>query len=176
MPLTDFTSNAYDSLSYEPQRQNAIVLCIVGVDYGGQTAGTFAGDTTLSLAMESFPLPKSSINPIEVKHLNEKRKFTNPNIYDLMYNWYKSVHDPITGKTGLASAYKKNGAVLMYDPTGAPVKQWNLWGIWPSSFDPGDSDQTNEDIVRMNCTLSVDKCTLSSYPGSLPGAWPTAAV
>jgi hypothetical protein len=71
------------------------------------------------------------------------------------------VHDPTTGFSGYPSDYKKNGFVVQYDVKGEVNRQWNVYGIWPSSFDPGDADQAGEEIVRINMTLTMDKALLT---------------
>lgn len=163
-----FDTSADALTRQEPQRVNTVVMSIAGLP----------GDDVLQLALESFPLPKTSIGIIEVAHGNEKRKFAGLPSFDdiqvvykdllenrvaaVVYAWYQQVYDAKTGKIGWARDYKKEGVCTLYAPDGTNPRTWNLHGIWPSAFDPGDADVQGEDFIRINLTLTVDKVT----PGS----------
>ena len=168
MPLDNLTADALNSL--EPQRQNNGLLRIVGV--------ASMPDSIMDLAIQSFPLPKHGVGTIEVPHLNEKRKYAgNPTYEDVTVvftdfvendiakavdDWMRTVHNPTNGRTGFARSYKKNGLFITFGPNGQWERTWNIIGIWPSNYDPGDIDQSGEDYVRISLTLVVDKVTLGS--------------
>lgn len=154
----------------EPQRVNNYEIVINGVD----------GYDALEIAVESFPVPKSTIGVIELSHANEKAKFAGRPTFDdltvvykdlvtldtrgILMAWYYSVYDPNTGKMGYAADYKKSGFVKAYGPDGGELgnhSEFDLLGIWPSAFDPGDADHTGEDYVRISLTLSIDKAKMA---------------
>lgn len=150
---------------FEPQRANNGLLYIAGL------AGNENDVITLSLT--SFPLPKSNINPIEIMYLNQTRKFAGKPTYDdlsvvfndyvdqttkvVLANWFYLAHNPLTGKTAFASQYKKNGRMVLYAPDGSGDREWELQGMWISTFDPGDVDMETDDRVRLTCNIVIDK-------------------
>lgn len=157
---------------FEVQRVNNALLYIVGI--GATSApGQESNDDVLALALQQFPLPKVTSGIIEHGYINEKRKFAgNPTYDDLsvvyvdtvdtgvaktLWEWRLQVHDPVTGKTGLAKNYKKKGWVTMFDPSGEQEREYELVGVWPSAMDPGDIDLAGEDSVKITMTLTIDK-------------------
>jgi phage tail-like protein len=54
-----------------------------------------------------------------------------------LYNWFKSV---LNGQ-----AQKRSGAIIQLDETGREVERWNLIGVFPTEFAPGDFDATSQD-------------------------------
>ena len=109
--------------------------------------------------------------------MNEKRKFAGIPTYDdlavvfndyidvdlaqILWDWSYQVHDPRTGKTGIASTYKRDGWVSLYGPDGEIERQYDIKGVWPSSIDPGEADLAGEDIVRITMTLTIDKVLIA---------------
>ena len=174
---------------FEPQRVNNALMYIAGLD-GAAASATPAGQASevprendLVLSLSTFPIPKRTMGIIEIGYLNEKRKFAGNPTYDdlsvvykdyvdrktakLLWIWNYQVHNPETGKTGLASVYKKNGWVSLFDPSGGTERQYKLIGVWPSAFDPGDIDMTGEDSINITVTLTIDKTIPSN--GLNPG-------
>lgn len=153
--------------NWEPQRINNAVLHIADLD----------GDDDLVLSLMSFPLPKRTNGIIEVGYVNERRKFaglptfddlsvvykdyTDRNLVNILWTWAMQVYDPRTGVIGLASGYKKNGWVELFAPNGEHIRRYDIIGIWPSGFDPGDADLTGEDTINVTVTFTIDK----AYPG-----------
>lgn len=161
--------------AYEVQRQNNALLYIVGLNTIQQVAGAGSGgaEDVLTLALNGFSLPKRTMGIVEVPYLNEKRKFPGVPTYDdltvtyndmvdrpvasVLWRWNKLVHDPETGRTGMASTLKKSGWMSLLSPDGQIERQYELVGIWPSGFDPGDIDMGSEDVLRISVTLTIDK-------------------
>ena len=69
MPLETLTADHIGQVGggFEPQRANNALLYIVGL------AGN--ENDVLSLSLSSFPVPKSNLGIIEVRYLNQIRKF-----------------------------------------------------------------------------------------------------
>jgi hypothetical protein len=160
---------------HEIQRTNNGLLYIVGLNTAQQAVGSGTGgqDDVLTLALNNFPLPKRSIEVIEVPYLNEVRKFPGRATYDdltvvfndyvdrpvaaILWKWNYLVHNPETGRTGMASALKKSGWVSLFSPDGQIERQYRLVGLWPNMTDPGEIDFSGADALRINLTLSIDK-------------------
>ena len=158
---------------YEPQRVNNALMTFQGpFTVEGKAVGS-GGDDELTLALDTFPVPKDSNGIIEAGWLNEKRKFAGLPIFDdlsvvykdfvdrdtarMLRAWRYSVYNPETGKIGLASDYKKTGWTSLFAPNGAYVRSYELIGAWPSAMDPGDIDMAGEDIIRITMTITIDK-------------------
>ena len=174
---------------FEPQRVNNALMYIAGLD-GAAAAQTSVGlaaeiprEDVLVLSLSTFPIPKRTLGIIEIGYLNEKRKFAGNPTYDdlsvvykdyvdqatakILWTWHYQVHNPETGKTGLAASYKKSGWVSLFDPSGGSERQYKLVGIWPSAMDPGDIDMAGEDSINITVTLTIDKTIPST--GLNPG-------
>lgn len=155
----------------EPQRVNGALLHIQ-VDGVGPLS-----PEDLVLALSSFPIPKVNNGIIEVGYLNEKRKFAglptfddlsvvfkdyvNKPVADTLLSWRHQVYNPHTGAIGLASVYKKSAFVQLFAPDGTFERQYNLQGVWPSTYDPGDADLAGEESLNITITLTIDKAVPS---------------
>ena len=161
---------------FEPQRQNNALLRIDGL----------LDPDLLTLSLESFPIPKTALTPIELNYLNERRKVAGPaNVEDLevvvkdwcdvntrlvLTDWWLNTYDPVTGRIGLAKNYKKRGTVTLYGPNGAFDREYLCYGLWISNYDPGDVDMTAEDKMIMNFTITIDKVIPGKGVSSNPKA------
>lgn len=155
------------SADFEPQRTNNALLHI---NLGG--VGPL-GDNDLVLGLMSFPIPKVSNGTIEIGYINEKRKFAgnpvfedltvvykdyvNHQIADTLLAWRHQVYNPHTGANGIKSVYAKTGFVQLFAPNGTFERHYDMFGMWPSNFDPGDVDMTGEDSQNITLTLVIDK-------------------
>lgn len=165
MALADMSAAILDGPNgYEPQRMNNGLLYV-----------TLPGlaDQVLQLAIQSFELPKENNNVVPVAHLNEKRKFAGTVDYgdisctfndyiDLdtagfILAWRKRVYNPANGKIGWKRQYAGTGHIDLYGPNGQYTRSYNLIGVWPSSFDPGQVDQGGDDVMKISLTLTIDK-------------------
>lgn len=167
MPLNTLNADHIGQVGggFEPQRANNGLLYIVGL------AGN--ENDLLSLSLTSFPIPKSNVGIIEVRYLNQIRKFAGTPTFDdlsvvfndyvdqntakVIADWFYLSHNPVTGKTAFASQYKKNGRAVLYAPDGTADREWECQGMWISTFDPGDVDMEGEDRIRITCTITIDK-------------------
>ncbi len=169
MPLTSMTAAHLGQAKggFEPQRANNNLLYIEGL--------TTEEREILRMSLQSFPIPKVNIGVIEMNHLNEKKKFPGIPTWDdlsvvfndfvdtataaTLWRWFRTVYDPKTGKLGLARVYKKTGRVVQLAPDGSTERAYGLEGVWISALDPGDSDMSSEDVLRITCTIVIDKAT-----------------
>lgn len=168
--------------SFEPQRANQAQLIITGLDQGGAAS---SADATLTLSVESFPIPKVSSGIVEIGYLNEKRKFAgnptyedmgivfndyvNQNTANVLWTWRQSVHDPVSGQTGFAANYKKTGYIQMYSPDGSIQRTIQLVGLWPATFDSGDINYMDEATIKLSITFALDKF-YAEFAGISPDA------
>jgi hypothetical protein len=178
MPISSLTADHLDGPDGgEPQRQNNALLRISGLtgETGQNNQRNQQGSNVgvLELSLQSFPLPKSNTNIVEVDYLNEKRKFAGKTMYDdlsvifkdyvnketarILNAWRYQVHNPETGVINLASVYKKRGDAILFGPNGEFERSYELIGVWPSAFDPGDIDMSTDEPVQITLTLTIDK-------------------
>lgn len=159
---------------YEPQRTNNALLTFVLGGNNNANVSQGASDEELTLALDTFPIPKDSNGIIEAAWLNEKRKFVGLPVFDdlsvvykdfvdrdtakMLRRWRYECYDPETGKIGLAATYKKKGWVSLFAPNGEYVRSYEIIGAWISNLDPGDIDMAGEDILRITATITIDKC------------------
>jgi len=167
MPLDTLNADHIGQVGggFEPQRTNNILFTVTGL------AGN--DNDVITLSFTSGPLPKMSITPIEVRYLNQTRKFAGTVVYEdvpmifndyvdqetatVLANWFYLAHNPLSGKTALARDYKKNGRLTLYGPQGTFDREWEIQGAWISNYDPGDADMEGEDRVRITATITIDK-------------------
>lgn len=185
--LSDLTADVLNT--QEPQRGNNILLHIVNTPNGGSSA-----DAELVLALESFNLPESTNNVIQMGYLNEVRNYAGKvqfpeiqvtykdlvtsSVYATLLEWRRLVYDPANGKIGFAASsngYKRNGYVLMYASNGTLARQWDVHGIWPSSFNPGNMDMMSDDYVPISVSFVIDKVVLGTA-GTPPADYQSAGA
>ena len=181
MAISDFTADHIGKSdgSFEPQRGNNILLFV----------NDLAGAETLTLSLQSFPLPKISLNPVETPFMNQKRKFAGTPTFEditaifndyvdqdtsgILWRWFRIGHDPKTGKNGLAKDYKKTARAVLYSPEGSIQRDYFMEGLWISNIDPGEGDMSSDEQLKMNITFSCDKAYpkfdnyIDIYAGSL---------
>lgn len=150
---------------FELQRQNNGLLYVVGL--------TGNNDNVITLGLSSFPIPKVNQGIIEVRYLNEARKFPGNPVFDdlsiiirdyvdrnmagILLEWRRLAYDHETGKIGRAADLKKQARIELFSPTGDEVREYELQGVWPSAFDGGEIDMAGEDGVNITLTLTYDK-------------------
>jgi hypothetical protein len=71
--------------------------------------------------------------------------------------WRKLVYSAQSGAIQYASNYKRNGTLLLLDPTGAERASWNVVGLWPQSVNYGQLDYESNDIVRIEVVMLFDR-------------------
>lgn len=150
---------------FELQRQNNGLLYVVGLE--GNV------ENVITLGLSSFPIPKISQGIIEVRWLNEARKFpgnvtfddlsivirdyVDRNMAGILLKWRQLCYDHQTGKVGRAANCKKQARIVLFSPTGDLEREYELQGCWLSAFDGGEIDMAGEDGVNITATLTYDK-------------------
>jgi len=151
---------------YEPLRKNHFRLNISGLPGS-------ADSDTIGLALVSFPVPTVAVERTSIDFGNEQRHvaggatieqanltvvdYIDPDTAEYLFEWFKEVYDPDTGKVGLAADYKKDGSVVLYDPEGTEVREWSLSGIFPTNFNQGEfSMSARGEVQQIQMQLSVD--------------------
>lgn len=159
--------------SFEVQRTNhfeiSIDLASVLKDSGFANA-----QEHIRLATKECGVPKITIDPIELKHGNErifvaaspKYESISITVYDtigtdvqgILQEWYRKVFNPQTHQMGLVSQYKTTATLWMYSPDSTTIRSWTLYGVFPTSIGV-DSNMSfdSADAVTITMELAVDK-------------------
>jgi len=53
--------------------------------------------------------------------------------------------------------YRTNGALVMYDMSGAEVGRWSFTNAWPSKWSASDLDVGTDDLMTEEVTLAVEE-------------------
>lgn len=187
MPLSDIlgathlTNPGNERGRYEPQRGNNAIIRFNNVPGNSDSQRGDAGP--LELSLQTLPAPKSSHNVVEHHWFNEVRKyagkrtyddltveyrnFVSPDIAAILQRWYGQCQgvggedvaaDLLpNGAIGYASDYKKNGESVLFGPDGTRQRVFEVLGAWISQADFGDFDMSNDDLVNVSVTITIDK-------------------
>lgn len=146
---------------FEVQRTNMFELYIEGLPQD------------LLLMINSTQLPQFSTDPIIITKGNKKSKVagdTNIEGGEIQFldaieadtentimAWYNTVYDPVKGKVGWASDYKKNGYITQFSPDGSVKRVWKIVGVWPNTVTPGELNQESPDKKMISVGLQYDE-------------------
>jgi len=179
MPIV--LSTAEQSIK-EPKRQNRFILKFDSVPGGDPEA--------LALDLLSASRPSISFNSTVINRLNEQFKFAaNPTwdqiacvFYDydkgkdssaqILWNWARSVYDPVTGAMGFAVQYKTNATLVILSPDGSIAETWDLFGCYPDNVTYNEVTYGGYEALQANMTLNFDYAILQedTTQGNIPSA------
>ena len=142
---------------YEPKRKYRWLLQIDGVD-------AFVMKTA---ARPSFTLDETVIDYINTKRYVAGKQTWNPlniTLHDPIapsaaqevMDWARICYEPLTGRAGYASYYKKNITLKLLDPQGTVIELWDIQGAWLQDVNFGDLDYASSDNVEIAATLRFD--------------------
>jgi tail tube protein gp19 len=78
-----------------------------------------------------------------------------------VFEWFRLSHESVTGRDGYQDFYKKEITIDVLGPVGDKVEEWTLKGAFPTAFDGGELNWTNDgEPVLINLTLSYDYAIL----------------
>jgi hypothetical protein len=162
---------------FEAQRQNNGIIVLANLqkklEDGGFTVSADP-DVVFALSVDSFPLPKTSNNVIELPYQNQRIKVAGAMVFDdmdvvlkdfidvdtakMLTQWRLLVANPANGAVGLAYQYKvDNILAIIYGPDGSYTRYYKMDGVWPSRLDSGDIDESSDDYLRVTVTLTCDR-------------------
>lgn len=151
-----------NSTNKEVQRNNHFEVEIANV-----------GVEVLTLAVNSTNLPTITVPQTELHHGNsvvkvagkveydditlEVKDFVGDDVEKILYDWFSEVYDPATDTVGMAADYKRDGTLLQYSPDESIVREWDVYGVWPTSFESGDMNYEDSEPKVISLTLSIDR-------------------
>jgi hypothetical protein len=147
--------------NYEPKRKFRWVLQIDGIDaFVMKTAArpqqTFEETVIDFINTKRYVSGKGAWNPIACTMHDPIAPSASQKIMD----WVRLNYEPLTGRMGYASFYKKDISLKLLDPQGTVVELWDITGAWPQDVNFGDLDYASSDNVEVSFSLRFDNATL----------------
>jgi hypothetical protein len=147
--------------TYEPLRKFRWILQIDGVDaYTLKTAArpqlTFDETVIDYINTKRYVSGKQTWNPISITTHDPIAPSASQKIMD----WVRINYEPLTGRMGYATYYKKNISLKLLDPQGTVVQLWDIIGAWPQDVNFGDLDYASSDNTEISFTLRFDNAVL----------------
>lgn len=149
------------SNTYEPKRKFRWVLQIDGID---------------AFVMKTASRPQQTFEETVVDYINTKRYLSGkaswnpipcamhdpiaPSAAQKIMDWLRLNYEPLTGRMGYASFYKKDISLKLLDPQGTVVELWDITGAWPQDVNFGDLDYATSDPAEITYVLRFDNAVL----------------
>jgi hypothetical protein len=124
--------------------------------------------------VQSSGRPKMDINKVPIEYMNTKffvaGKYSfneidiefiepiGPSTGQKVMEWVRLHAEPLSGRMGYASSYKKDLILYDLDPTGAPVGKWVLSQCMITSADFGSNNHGEDDLQKVKITIQPDWC------------------
>ena len=142
---------------YEPKRKFRWLLQIDGIDaFTLKTAArpslTFDETVIDYINTKRYVAGKQTWNPLSIT-LHDPIA---PSAAQATMDWIRICYEPLTGRMGYASFYKKNITLKVLDPQGTVIELWDILGAWIQDSNWGDLDYASSDNVEIACTLRFD--------------------
>jgi len=147
--------------SYEPKRKFRWFLHIDGLDAfvlktAARPQATFEETVIDYINAKRYVSGKMTWNPITITMHDPVA----PSAAQKIMDWLRLNYEPLTGRMGYATFYKKDITLKMLDPQGTVVELWDLKGAWPQDINWGDLDYESSDNAEITFTLRFDNATL----------------
>lgn len=147
--------------NYEPKRKFRWIIQIDGIDAFVMKTGArpqqTAEETVLDyINTKRYVSGKIAWNPIQMTMHDPIA----PSAALKIMEWLRLNYEPLTGRMGYASFYKKDISLKLLDPQGTVVELWDITGAWPQDVNFGDLDYASSDNVEIQFTLRFDNAVL----------------
>lgn len=140
------------------------------------------GDIQIPFMVKAAQIPSATLSPIEVPYFGRKIKVAGPKQYiewtvtvindeDFLVRngfeeWSNAINSPQENLTDLGGAspllYKSTGQVTQFSKTGAPLRIYDMVGLWPSEVGVIELAWENgEQIEEFQVTFQFDYHTIS---------------
>ena len=131
----------------------------------------------IRLCCTQASIPNIRINPTALRHGNEyvnvagspTYENTRISVYDtigsnmanLLQEWFYRVFNPNTHHMGLVASYKCTASLFLYSPDSSVVREWKLYGVFPTSLTFGElSAEQQGTPMSIQMELAVDRSVL----------------
>ena len=156
LDVTDLLAN-----TYEPKRKFRWILTIDGIQ---------------AYILKTCARPSLTFEETVLDYINTKRYVSGKQTWNTIaitthdpiapsgaqqvMDWVRLNYEPLTGRMGYATYYKKNIQLQLLDPQGTIVEWWDITGAWPQEVNFGDLDYASSDNAEISFTLRFDNATL----------------
>lgn len=152
------------SSTMEPMRKNRWIMQFSSIPGAGNAE-------KLAFVAHTSTIPGITYNVTEYNRINEKffiagkpgwndlamSFYDNINGTDsageILYNWSQAIYNPVTGQMGFKKQYTTTATLAQLDPAGGVVRLWNLFYVWPSAVNFGESVSYDEDGIN-ECSIT----------------------
>lgn len=147
--------------TYEPKRKFRWYLTIDGID---------------AYVMKTAARPQATFEETVIDWVNAKRYLAGkmawntmactcndpiaPSAAQQVMEWLRLNYEPLTGRSGYATFYKKDITLKLLDPQGTVVELWDIKGAWAQDINFGDLDYASSDAAEISFTLRFDNAVL----------------
>jgi hypothetical protein len=147
--------------TYEPKRKFRWLLEIDGIDAfvlktAARPQATFEETVIDYVNAKRYVSGKMAWNPISVTMHDPIA----PSAAQKVMDWLRLNYEPLTGRMGYATFYKKDITLKLLDPQGTVVELWDGHGVWAQDIQFGDLDYASSDNVEITCALRADNWVL----------------
>lgn len=159
---------------------------LLRVDYTGNPFEAGAGDVldasgtktaeALRLNVVRCPIPSFDVQTGEYRRGNDVVKFaTTPTFKgdtivvddivgldtkSILQSWLYLAYNPNTRMGGRMADYKKTAILTEYTQDYAPIRNWNIEGIFVTGIDEGDFDRENDSKRQLTVKFAYDRATV----------------
>lgn len=165
--ITILGANHLASQGWELQRKNTFEIIISGIDNT---------ERLLTMSVVSGDLPSESNQVIEVKYGNSSvkiagayaisngtlvlRDFLEKDTEAMVERWRSSVYNKTTQGINFAFSYWKTARIVQAAPDGTHIREWKLFGVWPSAVAYGSLSQNDGEIKEIQITLEYNRAEI----------------
>lgn len=151
---TYFYSDAY---TWEPKYAYHFVLVVGGIP---------------AYLIHASDKPSIENGNVTIDHINVERKLKGKSkwgdismtLYDpvlpsgaqAVMDWVRRHHESVTGRDGYSTYYKKDLELRQLSPLGEVIEIWDIKGAYINSANFGKLDWSQEDIMKIELTISYD--------------------
>ncbi len=167
----------------EPKRKNRWILKFDNVPLADNTASE-----ALAIDIMSASRPSVNFEDFTVNRLNEQFHFAGRPSWDpiscsfydydkgkssaaqILYAWFTSIYNPLTGGQGYAVTYKTNATLVLLGPDGTIIEVWDLFGAFPESVNWNDLNYGGSEGAQVDMSLRFDYAVMQidSGTGGIP--------
>ena len=148
--------------AFEPKVQNRFVMYMDGIP---------------SFLVKNVKAPTFTDNVVKLDHINSYRKIRGKRewedmtmtLYDpitpsgaqAVMEWARLSYESVTGRAGYSDFYKKDLTLNILGPVGDIIGEWVIKGAFIQTADFGQYDWSNDGVVDLSMTVSMDYCILN---------------
>lgn len=147
--------------TFEPKRKFRWILQIDGIDAftlktAARPQATFEESVIDYINTKRYLAGKMAWNPISITLQDPIA----PSAAQKVMDWVRLNYEPLVGRAGYATMYKKDFSLKMLDPQGAVAELWDITGAWPMDINFGELDYASSDTMEIQCQIRFDNATL----------------